>query len=148
MFVLCFISQWMKGSKHGLFFFPLKKTLIWRRYCSIGQLCYSMMSKQIISWFVESSWWRLLNQPKARRVCIYSINQSNHYFCLFVVSVLLAHFHFKVIQKSFYQYKTCLHLGFIKLLDSGSGKNHSVTPVILLPLCPVSLMHKNPQRCK
>ena len=27
MFVICFISQWMKRSKHGLFVFPPKKTL-------------------------------------------------------------------------------------------------------------------------
>ena len=25
MFVICFISQWMKRSKHGLFVFPPKK---------------------------------------------------------------------------------------------------------------------------
>ena len=44
-FVICFISQWMKRSKHGLFVFPPKKTLIWRRHCSIGQSCCSMTSK-------------------------------------------------------------------------------------------------------
>ena len=27
MLVICFISQWMKRSKHGLFVFPPKKTL-------------------------------------------------------------------------------------------------------------------------
>ena len=32
-------------SEHGLFVFPLKKTLICRRHCSIGQSCCSMMSK-------------------------------------------------------------------------------------------------------
>ena len=51
MFVICFISQWMKRSKHGLFVFPPKKTLIWRRHCSIDQSCCSMTSKQ----FLESS---------------------------------------------------------------------------------------------
>ena len=50
-----FISQWMKRSKHGLFVFPPKKTLIWRRYCPIGQSCCSMMSKGSIGWFLESS---------------------------------------------------------------------------------------------
>ena len=59
----------MKRTKHRLFVFPPKKTLIWRRHCSIGQSCCSMTSKR----FLESS----LNQPKARCVCIRSINQSN-----------------------------------------------------------------------
>ena len=44
-FVICFISQWMKRSKHGLFVFPPKKTLIWRRHRSIDQSCCSMTSK-------------------------------------------------------------------------------------------------------
>ena len=43
-----------------------------------------------------------LNQPKATRVCIRSINQSNRCFHSFVVSVLFARFHFKVIRKSLY----------------------------------------------
>ena len=37
-------------------------------------------------------------------VCIHSINQYNINFSLFVVSVLLVHFHFKVILKSLYQH--------------------------------------------
>ena len=74
----------MKRSKHGLFVFPPKKTLIWRRHCSIGQSCCSMTSKRSIDCFLESpsgmkffSRERSLNQPKASRVCICSINQSN-----------------------------------------------------------------------
>ena len=74
----------MKRSKHGLLVFPPKKTLIWRRHCLTGQSCCSMTSKRIIDWFLESSraWSffspeRSLNQPKATRVCIRSINQSN-----------------------------------------------------------------------
>ena len=55
VFVICFISQWMKRSKHGLFVFPPKKTLIWRRHCSIGQSCCSMTSKRSIVRFLESS---------------------------------------------------------------------------------------------
>ena len=51
MFVICFISQWMERTKHGLYVFPPKKTLIWRRHCSIDQSCCSMTSKQ----FLESS---------------------------------------------------------------------------------------------
>ena len=53
--VRCFISQWMKRSKHGLFVFPPKKTLVWRRHCSIGQSCCSMTSKRSIDWFLECS---------------------------------------------------------------------------------------------
>ena len=45
----------MIRSKHGLFVFPLKKTLIWRRHCSIGQSCCTMTSKRSISLFLESS---------------------------------------------------------------------------------------------
>ena len=54
-----FISQWTKTSKHGLFVFPP----VWRRHCSIGHDVFSPE--------------RSLNQPKATRVCIRSINQSN-----------------------------------------------------------------------
>ena len=35
-FVICFISQWMKKSKHGFFVFPPKKTLIWRRHVGLA----------------------------------------------------------------------------------------------------------------
>ena len=45
---LIFISQWMKRSKHGLFVFLPKKTLIRRRHCSIDQSCCSMTSKRSI----------------------------------------------------------------------------------------------------
>ena len=51
MFVICFISQWLKRTKHVLFVFPPKKTLIWRKHCSLDQSCCSMTSKQ----FLESS---------------------------------------------------------------------------------------------
>ena len=51
VFVICFISQWIERTKHGLYVFPPKKTLIWRRHCSIDQSCCSMTSKQ----FLESS---------------------------------------------------------------------------------------------
>ena len=53
--VICFISQWMKRWKHGIFVFPPKETLIWRRHCSIGQLCCSMTSKRSIDWFLARS---------------------------------------------------------------------------------------------
>ena len=43
---VCFISQWMKRLKHGLFVFPPKKTLIWKRHYSIDHSCCSMTSKR------------------------------------------------------------------------------------------------------
>ena len=100
----------MKRSKHGLFFFPPKKTLIWRRHRSIGQSCYSMTSKRIIDYFLESfghevfSTERSLNQPKATCVCICPSDKPIKwlYFRSFVVSVLFACFHFKVMRKSLY----------------------------------------------
>ena len=82
----------MKRSKHGLFVFPLKKTLIWRRHCSIGQSCCSMTSKRSIGGFLESSRsWSFFSQAFTEqtkyyaRVC--SINQTYRYvfalFCCF-----------------------------------------------------------------
>ena len=108
--VICFISQWMKRSKHGLFVFPPKKTLINRRNCSIGQSCCSMTSKRSIVWFLESSRaWRFFTRAFAQptkshtRVCVWFDKQiKSLYFCSFVVFVLFAHFHFKVIRKSLY----------------------------------------------
>ena len=43
-----------KEIKHGLFVFLPKKTIIWRRHCSISQSCCSMRSKRSIDWFLES----------------------------------------------------------------------------------------------
>ena len=72
----------MKRSKYGLLVFPPKKTLIWRRYCSISQSCCSMTWKRSVDWFLESSSGmnffsaeRLLNQPKAR--AFVSVRQWN-----------------------------------------------------------------------
>ena len=70
----------MKGTKHGLVIFPPKKTLIWRRHCSIDQSCCSMTSKR----FLESSSGMKFFQPSVlltnqRCVCIRSINQSNRF---------------------------------------------------------------------
>ena len=56
---------------------------------------------------------RLLNQPKATRVCIRSLNQSNSSNSVGVLfRVLFARFHFKVIRKSLYKvyiyiYRSC-----------------------------------------
>ena len=73
----------MKRWKHELFVFPPKKTLTLRMHCSIAQSSCSVTSKRSIDWFLESSGHEVfspefsLNQPKATRVCIRSINQSN-----------------------------------------------------------------------
>ena len=77
-----------RNIKHGLFVFPPKTTLIWRRRCSIGQSCYSMTSKESIDSFLESSGAKklfqlsiLLTTQKPRtRVFIRSINLSNRSF--------------------------------------------------------------------
>ena len=101
----------MKRSKHGLFVFPPKKTLIWRRHCSIGQSCCSMTSKRSIDWFLESSSGmkflypsvRLTNQKPRPFLSVQQTNQIDLFpfvccFCLF------ARFHFKVIGKSLYSH--------------------------------------------
>ena len=76
--------------KLGLLGFTRKKTLICRKHCSIGQSCCNVTSKQSIDWFLESSHIRhevfsperSLNQPKATRVCVRSIDQSNRFIPL------------------------------------------------------------------
>ena len=107
VFVICFISQWMKRSKHGLFVLPPNKILIWRRHCLIGKSCCSMTSKRSIRLisrkFLSLKFFdeRLLDQPKATRVCIRSINQSNRTSSVrSLFSGLFARFHFQVIRKS------------------------------------------------
>ena len=119
MFVICFISQLLKRSKHGLFVFPPKKTHIWRRHCSIGQSCYSITSKRSIDWFLESSsGWIFfqpsfrLNQPKAkpRTFCIRSTNKSNRFisvrlFFLYCSRVFISRSYETLYRKD--QYATC-----------------------------------------
>ena len=107
MFVTCFISQWMKRSKHGLFVFPPKKTLIWRRHCSISwpivlQYDVKAISTMGMKFFHLSVRWT--NQSQAR---LYPFDKPIKllYFCLFDVSVLFASFHhFKVIRESLYKF--------------------------------------------
>ena len=107
VFVICFINEWLKRSKHGLFVFQSNKTLIWRRHCSIGQSCCSMTSSEVSIDFYKVhghevfSSERSFNQPKATRVCVpFDKTIKSLYFRSFVVSVLFARFHFKVIRKS------------------------------------------------
>ena len=97
MFVICFISQWMKRSKHGLFVFSPKKTLIWRRHYSTGQSCWSMTSKRSLDWFLESSSGKKfftrasLDQPNATHICTRSINQSNRYISVCLLFLFCSH---------------------------------------------------------
>ena len=98
--------------------FSRQKTLIWRTQRSIGQSCCSMTSKWSIRWFQESSQeWRFspersLNQQKATRVCIRSINQSNR-----SISVRL------------------LFLFCSRVFISRSNENRSIRAQSLSPLC-------------
>ena len=66
-----FYRQIMKRSKHGLFVFPPKRTLIWRRHCSIDQSCCSMTSKRSIGWSLESSQARSFFAQSNRSVTVY-----------------------------------------------------------------------------
>ena len=105
VFVICFISQWMKRSKHV---FPPKKTLIWKRHCSIGQSCCSMTSKRSIGWFLESSW-AFFTKSQAR---LYpSDKQMKSLYSRSFVSVFFLRFHFKVIRKSLYLLKRIWNVG-------------------------------------
>ena len=63
-----------------LFVFPPKKTLIWRKLCLIGQSClqYDVKARyRLISRMFSGMKFFHPNQPKATRVCVRSINQSN-----------------------------------------------------------------------
>ena len=90
----------MKRSKHELYVFPPKKTLIWRRqlrrHCSIGQSCCSMTSKRSIGWFLERSRaWSFfcpnvrLNNQKPRRLCTFDKPIKSLYF-LFCLRVFIS----------------------------------------------------------
>ena len=88
--------------KHGLFVFPPKKPLIWRRRCSIGQSSYSMTSKEGL---VSRKFWRKevvsaehsLNHPKATYARFYPLDKliKSLYLRSFAVSVLFPRFSFQ-----------------------------------------------------
>ena len=72
----------MKRTKHGLFVFPPKKTLIWRGHFFYWPILLQYDVKAISRKFFGHEVFsaeRSLNQPKARCVCIRSINQSNRF---------------------------------------------------------------------
>ena len=113
VFFICFISQWMKRWKHRLFVFPSKKTLIWRRNCSIGQSRCSMTSKRRIGWFLERSLGIKFFQPRVRLTnqkprAFVSIQQTNQIalfplVCCFFFCIV-REFSFHVTRKSFFVY--------------------------------------------
>ena len=90
-----------KRSKHGLFVFPPKKTLIWRRHCSIGQSGCSMTSKRSFDWLAWSFFFFFTKSHA--RLSPFDKPIKSFYFRSFVVSILFARFHFKVIRKSLYR---------------------------------------------
>ena len=98
----CFISQWMKRSKHRLFVFPPKKTLIMEKALFDWPIVlqydvkakYRLISRKFFGHWVFSAE-RSLKQPKATRVCIRSINQSKRsisvrFLCLFCSRVFIS----------------------------------------------------------
>ena len=137
----CFISQWMKRSKHRLFVFPPKKTLTWRRHCSIGQSCCSMTSKRSTHWFLESSraWSffhpriRLTNQNPRAFVSVRWTNQIAlfPFACCFI---LFARFHFKIIRKSLYWAKQWLSFCFL-ITDRKNKANLEAIEKAVFVLC-------------
>ena len=108
MIVICFISQWMKRSKHGFFVFPLKKTVyvegivrlanrvaVWRQ-SEVSVDFYEVL--RAWSFFHPSV--RLTNPIKAMHVCTRSINRTNISLSRSsVVSVLFCFVYFKVIRQ-------------------------------------------------
>ena len=85
-----------------------RKPLIWRRHCSISWLIVLQYDVKAISrmfsgmkFFRRSV--RLTNQSHARLHPFDKPIKLLH-FRLFIVSVLFASFHFKVIRKSHYEY--------------------------------------------
>ena len=85
-----------------------RKPLIWRRHCSISWLIVLQYDVKAISRMFSGMKFlhrsvRLTTQTHARLHPFDKAFKSLH-FRLFIVSVLFASFHFKVIRKSHYKY--------------------------------------------
>ena len=132
MIVSCFISQWMKRSKHGLLVFPPKKILICKRHGSISQSCcsitvkakYRLISRKFFGHEVLYPSVRLTNQKPRAFVSVRQTNQIDLFpfvccFCLF------ARFHFKVIRKSLYSHIFVFVLPSLKSFKMLSDKVNS-----------------------
>ena len=93
--------------------------------CSIGQSRCRMTSKRRIGWFLESDVFspgRSLNQPKATRVCIRSINQSNRSISVRLLLLFCLRF---CISRSWENSSNLEHAG---LSSSLSGLFHKSSP--------------------
>ena len=100
MFVICFINQWMKRSKRGLFIFLQKKTLLNMRKALFDwsivlqhdvNAKYGLISRTFPGLKVFSSECSS-NQPKATRVCVHLINQSNCSISIYLFLFCLSFF--------------------------------------------------------
>ena len=100
MFVICFINQWMKRSKRGLFIFLQKKTLLNMRKALFDwsivlqhdvNAKYGLISRTFPGLKVFSPECSS-NQPKATRVCVHLINQSNRSISIYLFLFCLSFF--------------------------------------------------------
>ena len=100
MFVICFINQWMKRSKRGLFIFLQKKTLLNTRKALFDwsivlqhdvNAKYGLISRTFPGLKVFSPECSS-NQPKATRVCVHLINQSNRSISIYLFLFCLSFF--------------------------------------------------------
>ena len=106
--VICFITQWAKRSKHGLRFPAKENPNMEKALFDLPiVLQYEVKAKhRLVSrnfsgmkFFHPSV--RLTNQKPRARFYPFDKHIKSPYFRSFVVSVLFALFHFKVIRKSF-----------------------------------------------
>ena len=100
MFVICFINQWMKRSKRGLFIFLQKKTLLNMRKALFDwsivlqhdvNAKYGLISRTFPGLKVFSPECSS-NQPKATRVFVHLINQSNRSISIYLFLFCLSFF--------------------------------------------------------
>ena len=100
MFVICFINQWMIRSKRGLFIFLQKKTLLNMRKALFDwsivlqhdvNAKYGLISRTFAGLKVFSPECSS-NQPKATRVCVHLINQSNRSISIYLFLFCLSFF--------------------------------------------------------
>ena len=110
VFVICFISQWMKRSEHALFVFPSKNKPNVEKALFVWPIVlqyyvkakYRENSRKFSSMKFLHSNDLLTNQKPRAFVSVRYTNQIAH-FRSFVASILFARFHFKVIRESLYQ---------------------------------------------
>ena len=151
MFVIFFISQLTKKVKPWPLRFPAKENPNMEQALFDWPIFLQYDVKAKLDWFLESSWVfspeRLLNQPKATRVCIRSTNQSNR-----SISVLFARFHFKVIRKSLhvtlrfrnrcgvasYLYRNCCEITYVNRRPIRYGLNITLQKAVAFSVVKIS----------